>query len=132
MSVKVTPPGTPVGTVGANVGVVPVESLPGTPASGTAAVNTAVTLTIVHSLLQAIRLKTLSWSYSAAPTGGLVTVVCNAVTILQLDVTAAGPGFADLGPAGLECQNNFDVTVTLAAAGAAVAGRLNVSSVSGA
>lgn len=131
MGIEIQPPGTPAGSIGALAGVTPVEALPGTPVSATAAVNTAVVITIAHNILNSTRLKTLSWSYNAAPTGGLVTVVVNAVTILQLDITAAGPGFVDLGAAGLECANNFDVVITLAAAGAAVAGRLNVSSIFG-
>lgn len=131
MGIYIEPPGASVGNVGALSGVVPVEAVPGNPVSATAAANTAVVITITHQLLAAIRLKTLSWSYSAAPTAGGLTVVVNGVTILQLDIAAAGAGFVDLGAAGLECQNNQDCVITLAAAGAAVVGKLNVSSING-
>jgi len=77
------------------------------------------------------RLAALSWSYSAAPTAGSITVVVNAVTIVQLDITAAGPGSVPLAQGGLICQAGQNVVITLAAAGAAVVGRVNAASYTG-
>jgi hypothetical protein len=101
---------------------------PNTPATATAAVNTAVTLTITGAAGQSIRITALSASYNAAPTGGTLTVVVNAVTILQLDITAAGPLSVPLPDGGLLCQAGQNAVITLTAAGAAVTGRLNVAS----
>ena len=69
----------------------------------------------------------LSWSYNAAPTGGLVTVQDRATTVLELAITATGPGEVSLPLAGVAGSTGNAVTVTLAAAGAAVTGRLNVA-----
>ena len=131
MALEVQYPGTPQSLIGGTAGSVPVNPVPSTPVSGTAAVNTQVQVTIAGVASQAIRLTSLSWSYSGAPTGGTVTVVVNAVTILQLDIAAAGPGFVELPPGGLECALGQSAVITLTAAGAAVVGRLNVSSYNG-
>lgn len=128
MGIEVQPPAAPVGTVGALAGSVPVAAVPSNPVSATAAVNTAVTVTINGVAGQSVRLTALAASYNAAPTGGLLTVVVNAVTIVQLDIAAAGPTAIPLPPGGLECAAGQNVVITLAAAGAAVAGRVNVAS----
>lgn len=91
------------------------------PASNTAAV---VTLTAVASYHRAI--KTIIWSYSAAPTGGRLTITDNAVTVLDMDITAAGPGIL---PIGMAFTENTQVVVTLAAGGAGISGKLTVESV---
>lgn len=132
MAIEVQPAPTPVATVGGTSGTVPVTDTPATPASATAAVNTAVVVTIAAVAGQAVRLTSLAVSYNAAPTAGSVTVVVNAVTILQLDISAAGPSAVPLPPGGLECQAGQSCVITLAAAGAAVAGRVSVSSYYGA
>lgn len=132
MGVQVVYPGAPQSTQGSTAGSTPVNLIPATPASGTAAVNTAVTLTIVGAAGLAIRICALSGSYNAAPTGGVLTVVVNGVTILQADITAAGLFTIPLPDGGLECAAGFNAVITLSAAGAAVAGRLNVASFTGA
>lgn len=131
MGIVVQPPAPPIGTVGGLAGSVPTSASPATPASATAAANTAVTVTVNGVAGQAARLLAISGSYSAAPTAGTVTVVVNAVTILQLDITAAGPFSVPLPPGGLECQAGQSAVATLTAAGAAVVGRLNVASIYG-
>lgn len=131
MGLEVTYPASPQSLIGGTAGSVPVNPVPSSPVSATAAVNTAVVVTINGVASQAIRITSLSWSYNSAPTGGVITVVVNAVTILQLDVTAAGPGFVELPPGGLECALGQSAVITLTAAGAAVAGRVNVSSYTG-
>jgi hypothetical protein len=132
MGVQVTLPGAPVSSVGGTSGSLPVNPVPSNPVSAAAAVNTAVVVTINGVAGQSARITSLSVSYNAAPTGGLVTVVVNAVTILQLDIAAAGGTEVPLPAGGLECQAGQNAVITLAAAGAAVQGRVNVSSYQGA
>lgn len=128
MGIVIQPPAPPIGTVGGLAGAVPTSATPGTPQSATAAVNTAVTVTVGAVAGQAARITALSGSYSAAPTAGTLTVVVNGVTIFQADITAAGLFTVPLPPGGLECQVGQAAVVTLTAAGAAVVGRLNVAS----
>lgn len=128
MGLEVTPPQAPLSSVGGTAGSVPVNAVPSTPVSATAAVNTAVVVTVAAVAGQSVRITELSVSYNTAPTGGLLTVVVNAVTVLQLDITAAGPTAVPLPAGGLECQAGQSAVITLAAAGAAVAGRVNVAS----
>ena len=131
MAVIVTPPAPSAVAVGSGAGAALTELAPSTPQSGTAAANTAVTVTITGVAGQTIRINALSGSYSAAPTAGTVTVVVNGVTIFQADITAAGIFSAPLPDGGLICQAGQNAVVTLAAAGAAVVGRLNVASYTG-
>jgi hypothetical protein len=66
----------------------------------------------------------IQWSYSAAPTGGKLTVQVGAgpTTVLDLDITAAGPGGYNLViPGGMSEQ----IIVGLAAGGSTV-GKLNI------
>lgn len=128
MGILVVLPSAPLNQFGDANGSVPVTETASTPVSGTAAANTAVTLTINGVAGQTIRITELSFSYSAAPTAGSVTVVVNGVTILQFDITAAGPTAIPLPPGGLKCQSGQNAVITLAAAGAAVVGRLNAGS----
>lgn len=128
MSVTVVPPGPAVVGVGTGAGASAVQETPLTPVSGTAAVNTAVTITVTGVAGQTIRLAALSGSYSAAPTGGTITVVVNGVTIFQADLTAAGLFVVPIAQGGLICAAGFSAVITLTAAGAAIVGRLNVGS----
>jgi hypothetical protein len=114
--------------VGTGAGASAVQETPLTPVSATAAVNTAVAITINGVAGQTIRLAALSWSYNAAPTAGTITVVVNGVTIFQADITAAGFAAAMIAQGGLICQAGQNAVITLTAAGAAVTGRLNVGS----
>lgn len=132
MGMQVTLPGAPVSLAGNTSGTAPVNLVPASPVSATAAVNTAVVVTVPGTAGVSNRICALSVSYNAAPTGGLVTVVVNGVTILQLDITAAGATVVPLPDGGIECQAGQSAVVTLAAAGAAVAGRVNVASFTGA
>lgn len=128
MGIAIALPGAPASQGGALTGTVPVNLPVSTPASATAAVNTAVVITVTGVAGQAIRITHISFSYSAAPTGGNVSVVVNGVTILQLDIGAAAEFAVPLPDGGIECQLGQNAVITLAAAGAAVAGKLNVAS----
>lgn len=65
-----------------------------------------------------------TFSYSAAPTGGRLTVKDGATTLFDVDITAAGPGPLPLVYTG---SVNTALTVTLAAGGSGVIGKLNTS-----
>lgn len=121
-------PSAPLNTVGDANGSTPVTETPTTPVSATAAANTAVVITVNGVANQTIRITELSCSYSAAPTAGALTVVVNGVTIFQADITAGGFTSVPLPPGGLKCQSGQNAVITLTAAGAAVAGRLNAGS----
>lgn len=103
------------------------------------AANTAAVVVLPAMLNRRWRIIRILASYSAAPTGGRVQVVSDqaplpdlsdpaAKTVLDLDVIAGGP----LGPGHLPDQGmcmpdgNAACTITLAAAGAAVVGKLTV------
>ena len=63
------------------------------------------------------------WSYSAAPTGGKLTVESAAGTLFEVDISGAGPGQVVFHqPLAL---GTGAVTLTLAAPGGAVVGKLN-------
>lgn len=64
------------------------------------------------------------WSYNAAPTGGNLKVEDGSgVTVLSVDVTAAGPGFLPF-PIPIRGSANTAMIITLAAGGAAVTGKV--------
>lgn len=128
MGIVIALPSAPLNAIGDANGSVPVTETPSTPVSATAAVNTAVQITVNGVANQTIRITHLSCSYSAAPTGGNLTVVVNGVTIFQLDIAGVDLQTIPLPPGGLKCQSGQNAVVTLAAAGAAVVGKLNVGS----
>ncbi len=66
----------------------------------------------------------VAWSYSAAPTGGRLTVEDGAAVVFDLDITAAGPGHIAF-PNPLRGEVGQALTVKLAAAGASVVGKVN-------
>lgn len=103
---------------------IPVLGVPGdvaAPAVNTAAVITyaAATNNLAHVI------SGLAVSYNAAPTGGNLQVADGANVILNVDITAAGLVliFFDTPKKG---SLNTAMTITLAAAGAAVAGKVSV------
>lgn len=99
---------------------------PSTPQHTTAgAANAAVTHTFAAVAGQAHRLTFLLVSYSGGPTGGRITVTDGATTVLDAHVTAAGPTVLPLPPGGLKGSVNTAMTVTLAAGGLSIVGKLN-------
>jgi hypothetical protein len=94
--------------------------------TATAAANTAVAITLaaggagVSHIIGGI-----IWSYSAAPTGGTLTITDGGTTVFQLDITSSG--VKDLFfRRPLKFSANSQVVITLSAAGASVVGKLNV------
>jgi hypothetical protein len=67
----------------------------------------------------------VAWSYSAAPTGGGVTLADGTNTVFTLDVTASGPGYIDFVPPKQGTPNVAMVATILPGSGSVV-GKLNV------
>jgi hypothetical protein len=88
------------------------------PAAATAAV---VTIPAVEN--RRIRIKSINWSYSAAPTGGALTVVSDSVTLLSIAISAAGNG---VSYASYVAPENKSMVITLASGAGAVVGILSV------
>lgn len=94
--------------------------------AATAAANSAVVKTYAAVPGKCHVIGGVAWSYSAAPTGGNLKIEDGAgVVILDLDITAAGPGSVPFSPPKRGTANT-DLVITLAAAGAAVVGKLNI------
>lgn len=94
------------------------------------AANTAAVITLVAVPEQRQKLRFVAWSYSAAPTGGALTITgLEGGATWEVAITAAGPG-AMIMPQ-LTGRVNTDVVITLATGGGTVVGRLNVSSEKG-
>jgi hypothetical protein len=92
-------------------------------ASGTNA-NAVVTLA-ARTDGQGWAIDGFAWSYSGDPTGGRVTLAAGAVTFLDLDVTAKGPGVVSFNRP-LRTPANTALTATLSAGGSGVVGKLNL------
>lgn len=90
------------------------------PSAATAAVVTfAAVSDTVHEL------DSISWSYSATPTGGNIAVESpSGTTIFQMAVTAAGPGLVNFSKA-LKGASGQALIVTLASGAGVVVGSCN-------
>jgi hypothetical protein len=69
----------------------------------------------------------IAWSYSAAPTGGNLQISDGSNVIFNMDITAAGSGFIPFTPPKKGSANTA-LTVTLAAGGPGVSGKVSVLS----
>ena len=65
----------------------------------------------------------ITWSYSAAPTGGKLTVTGYG-TSLEVDITAGGPGSLDLY---YVTATNTALVATLSSGGGAIVGKVNMT-----
>lgn len=88
----------------------------------TAAPNTAVVITLPAGARQEI--SGVCWSYNATPTNGRLTIMGGKFNF-DIDITDRGPGFIPFVPP-VHANDNNPIVVTLAAAGAAVVGKLNL------
>ena len=68
----------------------------------------------------------LAWSYNATPTGGNLLIQDGGDTIFNVDVTTSGAGILNFNPAKAATSGNA-LTITLAAGGANVIGKLSVT-----
>lgn len=86
--------------------------------------NAAATITLAAVADYRHVLVWLCWSYSADPTGGRVTVASGGSTLFDFDVIKGGPGAMIMPeiPFGLAAA----VTITIAAGGSGITGKLNV------
>lgn len=103
------------------------------------AANTAAVVIFPATVDRRWRLDDITASYSAAPTGGRLTVVSDqalmpdgsdpaAKTVIDVDITASGLLPFDVPNDGIQMPDgNATMTVTLQPAGAAVVGKLNVT-----
>jgi hypothetical protein len=93
-------------------------------ASGTSGANASVAITLAAVPMCRHHLIAVQWSYSAAPTGGNLLTTGLEGDEIDLDIAAAGPGGLTAVYVGLK---GGAVTVTLAAGGGALVGKLVVS-----
>ena len=66
----------------------------------------------------------VAWSYDADPTGGKLTVKDDTTAVFEVDIILGGPDHISLPPVIGSAGNQ--VVIELAAAGAGIAGKLNV------
>ena len=76
-----------------------------------------------HEILHCI--SGIAWSYDGEPTGGNLQVAYGANVVLNLDIVCAGPGFIPFVPPKTGYQG-LQLTITLAAGGAGVSGKLSI------
>ena len=90
-------------------------------------VNVAVTITLPSTIRAQYVIHGFSGFYSAAPTGGLLTVAGGGLNY-SWPITGSGMGFLPLPPGGggEKTDKSSDIVITLAAAGAGITGYLNV------
>ena len=106
-----------------------------TPNTAVSAPGAAVTITLAATPGQRHTLTGIQWSYSAAPATGFITVQDGVVTILQIDITGAGPGFLPFyevqgvgSGAGIVGGEGNAVTIELGAGGGIIVGKINAQS----
>jgi hypothetical protein len=93
------------------------------------AVNTAAVVTYAASPGVAHVIGGVAWSYNAAPTGGNLKIEdVSGTVVFSVDITTAGPGFFQFARPKKSAAVNTALIVTLAAAGAAVTGKVSVLS----
>jgi hypothetical protein len=108
-----------------------VAQFPSIPSRHQPAVNTAAVITYAAAPDERHRLTMLTYSYNAAPTGGVLTVTDGATGVFGMDIVAAGPGSVPLPAGGIIGTVNTAMTITLGAAGAAVTGKLSCARMTG-
>lgn len=87
--------------------------------------NTEAVATISNGKNYTIKGRMVHYSYSAAPTGGKLTIKSGTTVISEVDVTAAGPGHLPLN--GFDSTVNETLSATLAAGGVGVSGKVSIS-----
>lgn len=90
--------------------------------------DTAVVLTYAASAGVTHTVFYVAWSYDAAPAGGKLTIEDDTTAVFEVDITAGGANQITLPPViGTVAKK---VVITLAAAGGAIVGKLNVAAFS--
>lgn len=88
------------------------------------AANTDVTITLPASRARHEFAGSIYWSYSAAPTGGRLTIAGGGFGF-DMDVTAGGPGYIPFNIPQHATDDN-PIVITLYAGGATIVGKLNL------
>src|SRR5206468_2445421 len=91
-------------------------------------VNAAVTATHAAAAGLRHRISRVFWSFTAAPVAASIQVRDGATVLVELDVTAAGPGQLSFDPP-LVATRGAGVSAVLAAGGAGNSGRVALSGV---
>lgn len=94
--------------------------------SGPSGANAPAVVTIQRRSGARIQLGFCHVSYSAAPAGGRLTISDTDVPKVDLDLTTAGVQLFSMPGDGISFEAGQAVTVTLAAAGAAVVGKISL------
>jgi len=90
--------------------------------------NTAVIITLPAARARREFAGSIVWSYSAAPTGGRLTVAGGGFGI-DVDIIAGGPSSIPFN-IPQHATDNAPIVITLAAGGATIVGKLNLLGVS--
>lgn len=98
------------------------------PVSSVGAPGAAAILTLPADPNHRHIIDSLAWSYSGAPTGGGISVTDNGTTVFTMDVMIAGYGQIAFKTGLAAATFGNALTVTLAAGGLNVVGKLNVES----
>lgn len=96
--------------------------------SGPSAVNTAIPLVIPGRKGYAVLIIQLSVSYAGGAVTGRATIADStkpAVNAEDWDITTTGPTILFSNSDGMEFGDNADATITLAAGGAGITGKIN-------
>lgn len=92
--------------------------------TATSSTNAAGTITYAAVATKRHSISGVAWSYSGALTGGKITVKDGSTTIFEIDITASGPGSVQF-PRPKAGSINTDMTITIAAGGSGVVGKVN-------
>lgn len=90
------------------------------------AANTAAVITYAAVAGQFHAFRGVAVSYSAAPTGGRLTVSDGGTTVMDLDITAGGVTVVTFEGLQRQAAANASLVFTLAAGGGGIVGKLNV------
>ena len=93
--------------------------------TGESAANAAVAITYAALADRSHLIWSIEWSYDGTPTGSIAITV-SGTAVFQQDVRAAGPGAVTFEPPQ-KAARNAEVIVTLAAGGAGVVGKVNIT-----
>lgn len=93
--------------------------------AATSGAGASVAITIAADAVRRRVIDAVHFSYSAAPTGGRLTIASGAQATYDVDITAAGPGQVTF-PGGFKGLAATSLVVTLAGGGGAIVGKLNI------
>lgn len=101
------------------------ETAPGNRATGGAGADAVVTLAAMTAG-DRYEVSTITWSYSAKPTAGGITITDASGNELDHDITQDGPGQLEFDPP-LGFDASSQVVATLKGGGGAIVGKLHIN-----